>query len=200
MSRKQQDKGRMPDFVPLYKATMRTAAWRALSHGARSLFVALKGRYHTNLQKAVFLSARVAAKELGSNKDYITRWHRELLYYGFIVVITPGHLGVEGKGKAPQVRLTDCWHAGQPPTRDFERWNGIKFRHEKKQNPVPQTGDTLSPKVGTVVSLKLGTPWAASVPQTGDIRTAPPCPTNWGHNQFNHSLSVKNTRGLVQQR
>jgi hypothetical protein len=145
---KHRDKFRMPDFVPLYKATMKTPAWRATSHGARSLYVALKARYNTRMQNAVFLSTRVAAKELGSNKDYITRWHHELQHYGFTVVVTPGHLGVEGKGRAPHLRLTDCWHNGQTPTRDFEHWNGTKFRYEKKQNPVPQTGDSVSLKTG----------------------------------------------------
>jgi hypothetical protein len=111
MSRKQGG-GKLPDFVPLIKSTMRTPAWRAMSHGAKSLYVALKCRYHTRLQNAVYLSARVAAKELGSHKDYITRWHRELQYYGFTVIVRPGHLGVEGKGKAAHLRLTECWYQG----------------------------------------------------------------------------------------
>ena len=38
------DKGRLPPFVPVLKDTMKTAAWKALSHGARSLYVTLKGR------------------------------------------------------------------------------------------------------------------------------------------------------------
>jgi hypothetical protein len=175
MSRSNRDKGRMPDFVALYKATMKTPAWKVMSHGAKSLYVALKSRHNTNLQNAVFVSTRIAAKELGSNKDSITRWLQELQHYGFIVVLTPGHLGVEGKGKAPRVRLTDCWHLGKPPTRDFEYWNGTKFR-QKKQNPVPETGDTASPKPGTVVSPKLGTAPHPSVPKSGDIRNGTPVP------------------------
>ena len=157
MSRKHQGNGKLPDFVPLFKSTMKTPAWRAMSHGARSLYVALKSRHNTRLENAVYLSARTAAKELGSNKDYITRWHHELQYYGFTVEVTGAHLGIDGKGKAAHLRLTECWHAGQRPTRDFERWNGVKFRYQKKQNPVPQTGDSASLKPGTVVSLKLGT-------------------------------------------
>ena len=42
------DKGRLPPFVPVLKDTMKTAAWKALSHGARSLYVTLKGRYNIN--------------------------------------------------------------------------------------------------------------------------------------------------------
>jgi hypothetical protein len=182
MSRSKRDKGRMPDFVPLYKSTMKTPAWKAMSHGARSLYAALKSRYNTRLENAVFLSARTAAKELGSNKDYVTRWHHELQHYGFTVVTTPAHLGVDGKGKASHLRLTECWYSGQPPTRDFEHWNGVKFRYPKKQNPVPQTGDSVSPKLGTVVSPKLGTVLGSSVPQTGDIRNGTRRPSNWGRN------------------
>jgi hypothetical protein len=175
MSRRR-DKGRMPDFVALYKATMKTLAWKVMSHGAKSLYVALKSRHNTNLQNAVFVSTRIAAKELGSNKDSITRWLQELQHYGFIVVITPGHLGVEGKGKAPRIRLTDCWYLGKPPTRDFEYWNGTKFRYEKKQNPVPKNGDSVSPKTGTVVSPRVGTLSHPSVPKSGDIQNGTPVP------------------------
>jgi hypothetical protein len=176
MNRSKRDKGRLPDFVPLFKATMKTPAWIAMSHGAKMLYVALKWRHNTNLQNAVFLSARTAAKELGSNKDCITRWHKELQHYGFTVVVTPGHLGVEGHGKAPHLRLTDCLYLGKPPTRDFQRWNGTKFRYEKKQNPVPKSGDTVSAKMGTVVSPKVGTVPHPIVPKSGDIRKGMPVP------------------------
>ena len=44
------DKGRLPQFVPLLKGTMATPAWRATSHGARWLYVALKLRYSSNFK------------------------------------------------------------------------------------------------------------------------------------------------------
>jgi hypothetical protein len=163
---KSRNKGRISGpFVPMLKSTLKESAWIALSHGARSLYVALKSRYNSTLGNAVYLSARIASREIGSNKDYVTRWFRELQYYGFIVLITPGHLGVEGRGKAPHWRLTEEWYLGEPPTRDYQRWNGEKFHEQKspkyylrkKQNPVPQTGDSVSLKLGTVASLKLGT-------------------------------------------
>ena len=34
------DKGRLPQFVPLLVSTLDSRAWRAMSHGARSLYVA----------------------------------------------------------------------------------------------------------------------------------------------------------------
>lgn len=195
MSRKQGG-GKLPDFVPLFKSSMKTRAWRAMSHGAKSLYVALKWRHNTKLQNAVYLSARVAARELGSHKDYITRWHRELQHYGFTVVVTPGHLGVEGTGKAAHLRLTECWYQGQPPTRDFERWDGSRFRYHKNRNvprnvkdrvsrkleavdghkPPPQTTDTPSRIAELLVFQKLGTVSDPSVPQTTDTGTAPTVP------------------------
>jgi hypothetical protein len=180
------DKGRLPNFVPLIKSTLKTPAWLATSHGARSLYVSLKVRYNTRLQNGVYMSARMGAEELGSSKDYVARWHHELQHYGFTPVIDgkEARLGFDGEGMAAHVRLTEHPYAGKPPTRDFERWDGTKFKYQKKkqkQKPVPQTGDTPSYKLGTVTPLKTGistqrrpAKWghkecALGVPQTGDI-------------------------------
>jgi hypothetical protein len=135
------DKGRISGpFVPMLKGTMKEPAWIALSHGARSLYVALKGRYNSKLGNGVYLSTRSAVQELGSysHRDNVRRWFRELQYYGFIAMITPGHLGVEGRGKAPHWRLTEEWFAGEPPTRDYQRWTGEKFCEQKSRNPGRQ--------------------------------------------------------------
>ncbi len=126
-------KGRLAPFVPLDKATIKTAAWKATTHGARSLYVALKSRYNTNLQGAVFLSHRLAKQELGSHsqRDSIARWFRELEYYGFIRKTALAHHGVNGHGRAPHYRLTEYWYLGKAPTRDFMNWDGSIF-HEQK--------------------------------------------------------------------
>ena len=74
---KSRNKGRISGpFVPMLKSTLKESAWIALSHGARSLYVALKSRYNSTLGNAVYLSARIASREIGSNKDYVTRWLR----------------------------------------------------------------------------------------------------------------------------
>ena len=100
---------------------MDAPAWRALSHGARSLYVALKRRHRldTNNNGKIFLSQRQAEIELGSNRDYVARWFRELEYYGFIVMTRPGSLGLEGKGKAPHWRLTELGYKNDPPSREI---------------------------------------------------------------------------------
>jgi len=127
-----------------------SAAWRAMSHGARSLYIALKRRYfpsrHNNGR--IRLSQREAQKQLGAGFTQITRWYRELRYYGFIVMTEPGCLGIEGKGKAPQWRLTEVAYmrgtsskgSEDMPTMDFLKWNGVPF---SKHHPG---GDHLKPK------------------------------------------------------
>jgi hypothetical protein len=132
------DKGRIGgQFVPLLHTTLDTPAWRACSHGARSLYVSLKRKYSPNTHNngRIFLSERDAQKELRSNRDQIRRWFQELQHYGFIVMVKQGSLGVHGKGKAPHWRLPELgMRQGTDlefPTRDFERWDGIKFKSKK---------------------------------------------------------------------
>ena len=136
MSRRSQEKGRLAPFVPLLKETLSTPAWKATSHGARSLYVALKLRYSSNIKNngKIYLSTRTAAEELGSNRESVLRWFKELQHYGFIVMTAAGHLGVDGKGKAPHWRLTDQWHLGKAPTRDFLAWDGSPFTEKRKRD------------------------------------------------------------------
>ncbi len=114
-----------------------------------SLYVALKGRYSNNLRNngRLYLSSRDAERELGSNRNSILRWFRELQHYGFIVQTSGAALGVNGKGKAPHWRLTEMGYMRDPPTREFARWNGIKFGEDKKQNPGCNSGARVAPIV-----------------------------------------------------
>ena len=127
-------KNRLPPFVPLLIATLNQPAWRALSHGAQVLYIALRRRYSVNFHNngKIFLSQRMAAKELNSHHNQIARWFRELQHYGFIVLSQPGWLGVEGKGKAPRWRLTELGYMRDFPTRDYEKWDGTPFVNQKK--------------------------------------------------------------------
>jgi hypothetical protein len=127
-------KNRLSPFVPLLIATLNQPAWRALSHGAQMLYVALKRRYNFNIHNngKIFLSQRMAAKELNSHHNQIARWFRELQHYGFIVLLQPGCLGVEGKGRAPRWRLTELGYMRDFPTRNYEKWDGTPFVDQKK--------------------------------------------------------------------
>jgi hypothetical protein len=135
MSRRhERDKHRLLPFVPLLIVTLKEPAWRAMSHGARSLYAALKRRYSPNTHNngRIFLSQRMAAEELGSHHNEIARWFRELKHYGFIVLASPGYLGVEGKGQAPRWRLTELGCMRELPTQDYRRWDGTPFSKRQK--------------------------------------------------------------------
>ena len=136
MSTNRRNKGRISGpFVPMLKDTMKTGAWKALSHGARSLYVALKGRYNSKAENAVYLSTRDGEEELGrnSNRHNIMLWFHELEYYGFVVTVSPAHHGVL-YGKAPHLRLTEEWYLGKAPTRDFLNWDGKPFTEKRKRS------------------------------------------------------------------
>ena len=102
-----------------------------MSHGAQVLYVALKRRLNHYNNGSVYLSQRIAAKELSSHHNQIARWFRELQYFGFIVMTQGACLGVEGRGKAPRWRLTEWWVLDKAPTRDFDRWDGTPFVDKK---------------------------------------------------------------------
>jgi hypothetical protein len=139
MSRKNRDKGRMAPFVPLYRLTKKQPAWLALSTGARMVYLELMANYNTRMENHVYLAARKGAELMGCDKKSIPRWLKELQHYGFIVMVEPGCLGVEGHGHAPTWRLTEMPYAGAAPTWEFMNWDGVLFE-SKKQNPVPLVG------------------------------------------------------------
>jgi len=155
VKRKREETERLPPFVPLLIDTMDTPAWRALSHGAKALYVAIRRRYHRKIHNngRLFLSQRLAAKELASHHNEIARWFRELQYYGFIEMTRPGGLGVEGKGKAPHWRLTELGYMKQLPTQEYKRWDGRPFTDRKTKSragngarSVPESQHTNVPE------------------------------------------------------
>jgi hypothetical protein len=165
-ARAHKTKDRLPPFVPLLKDTIQSPAWRAMSHGAKILYIALKARYNSGHHNngRIFLSQRDAAKEVGSRFGQIARWFRELQHFGFIVQTRGGSLGLNGKGTAPHWRLTECGYMNDPPTRDFLHWNGEYFkdatrrRRKRKQNPVAESSNTLLQESATPALQKSATP------------------------------------------
>ena len=182
------DEGRLPPFTPLLVSTMDSKAWRAMSHGAKVLYISLRRRVPNGRNRA-FLSFRHAMAEIGSGQRNVGEWFRELQHYGFIVEATPGCLGIEGKGKAPHWRLTELGQTSkagadglfEPPTRDFLKWNGelfVKgrevrdpnFVRRQKQNPVSDGEYTPYPTVDTPPYPTVDTPKVKSVSDGGYIR------------------------------
>lgn len=194
--KKRADKGRLPPFVPLLIGTLDLPAWRALSHGAKALYLALKRQHNltTNNNGRIFLSQRRAQQQMRSNRSQLARWFRELQHYGFIVLVSPHCLGLDGKGKAPHWRLTEAGTNLEPmPTRDFLSWKGTKFSPAKKQNPGPEIRSTVVRKSGPLVVRKSGPPSGASGPEIRSIqppqggpeirsisRLTTPCPAEGG--------------------
>jgi len=137
-------------FVGLIKATIETPAWRAMSFGARLLYVEYRSEMRNDAKDngKRWFSCRDAAKALGTKSTRsVVRWFAELEHYGFIVKTGEGFLGANGYGIGARYRLTDYHYGTNPPTRDFEKWDGTPFVYarrrgsRKKQNPV-SLGDT----------------------------------------------------------
>jgi hypothetical protein len=155
---KPKTKNRLPPFLPLLVDMLDAPATKALSHGAFRLYVALKRQYNPDTADRrngrIYLSQRRAHEEIRSKRDQIARWYRELEFYGFIVMTERGCLGLDGKGKAPRWRLTELGYMNAPPTKDFLRWRGTKFRDRKIQKPGPENGATTGPENGATQSRK----------------------------------------------
>jgi len=183
-------KNRLPPFLPLFNDMLDAPATKALSHGAFRLYAALKREYNPNISDRwngrIYLSQRRAHEEIRSKREQIARWYRELEFYGFIVMTAPGCLGLEGKGKAPRWRLTELGFMHEPPTKDFLRWRGAKFRDQKIQNPGPEIGSAPVPKTGPLLAPKSGPPKAGSGPENGAKGKAARGPENGAMTKSHH--------------
>src|SRR5215467_13356087 len=96
-------------FTPLYHdATKKCPAWYAMDPRARALVIEIKLRFDRAAETAVGMSVRQAAKLLNTADFHIAiRMLKQAVHYGFLVKITDGYLGPNGKGVAAQYRLTD---------------------------------------------------------------------------------------------
>jgi hypothetical protein len=139
-------------FVMVLVEMLDAPAWRVMSHGARSLYIALKRRYRKDNNGNIYLPQREAEVDLGSSRRYVRRWFKELEYYGFVVMTRRGVPGPDGKGRAPCWRLTEASYMDDPPTRDFMNWNGVLFgtiTGKTRGTKVPHTeGHKSAPHVG----------------------------------------------------
>src|SRR5262245_21530884 len=129
MKRNRKSKG---PFVALPKAIMSIPAWRAMSLGGRMLWIELRGWLRNDglNNGKMFLACRSAAKAIGTKSTRsIVRWYAENEHYGFLRKTCEGFLGVDGRGIAAHYRFTDLTHGTHPPTRDFEKWDGVLFEY-----------------------------------------------------------------------
>jgi hypothetical protein len=177
MKRKRKIKG---PFVAVPKAIMATRAWRAMTPGARLLWIELRGwlRNDDLNNGKVYLSCRTAAKAIGVNKETISFYYAENEHFGFLRKTAEGFLGSDGYGIAAKYRFTDLAHGTHAATRDYEKRDGSPFVYlprrpgRKKQKPVRKirTPCTVEPdirKAGNGGSLCTAEP---------DIGEPPRCP------------------------
>jgi hypothetical protein len=84
-------------FLQLHLDLLDAPAWRATSAAGRLLYVTLRRRHNSkhNNNGDIFISQREAAEELGFTRPTVAKSFRELEYHGFIVMTSPGCLGVE---------------------------------------------------------------------------------------------------------
>jgi len=61
-------RSKLPPFVPLLRETLDSAAWGAMSHGARSLYVALKRRYNSDFHNNGKIYCRCAMRRKRSDQ------------------------------------------------------------------------------------------------------------------------------------
>jgi hypothetical protein len=95
------------------------------------LVMKTKRFYNRTAQGPIPMSARMAAKLVKTSKDTGLSLMNEAIHYGFWRKHAAGRLGVNGKGIATFVRLTDEMFEGKPATLDFLKWDGTPF-HEQK--------------------------------------------------------------------
>jgi hypothetical protein len=180
MSNRTKDKGRLPPFIAINVEMFNSPAWRALSHGARSLYTSLRHRYsHTGHNNGrIFLSYTTARRELRSGRSEIARWFRELQWYGFIAQTSEACLRGDGKGKAPHWRLTELGiRKGSDleyPTKDYLRWDGKRF--PKNNSPGPEIRTGVVQKSGLVPVQKSGLLRETTSPETRTIQASPTSP------------------------
>jgi len=177
-------KGHLPPFIPLIRGTIRTPAWKALSMGARCVYIVLKDflRIDNTNNGKVYRSYRNIRADLGMGTLWsIGVWLRELEHYGFIVQTSGAYLGVDGDGISAHWRLTECPSFDAKgnmiaATRDFDKWDGTLFVRPRKTESRGTRGDRVSSLVlhtGEAETVKI----VPDCGTRGDIDSPPDCGT-----------------------
>src|SRR5215510_58664 len=100
-------------YVIVPKLIMQTEAWRAMSPGARLLWIDLLGWLRNDglNNGTIGRSCRDAAKSIGTKSSRsIVRWFAENEHFGFLRKTSEGFLGSNGRGIFAKYRFTDLAH------------------------------------------------------------------------------------------
>jgi len=170
MKTRKTTKSGLPLFHPFFQRSWYSNAWKKVSSDSRLVYLALCARYSVKLNNNghLFLSVRRGAEELGLNKNVVARAFKELAFYGFIVQTNPGYLGINGRGIAPHWRLTELPYMNEPPSCDFERWDGTPFHEQRRPAYYKRRERSLA----RLEALKA---------RSKDHKKTEPCPQHTGH-------------------
>lgn len=132
-------------FVKLSASLL--AEWHRLhiSCGARALLVELINRYNGSNNGRIYLPTREAATMLFVTRNTVSGYLKELEEAGFIVATKPAQLGVDGKGRAAEWRLTHLSCDSRPPTADYRN---SKPRLKKRAPPARKSGQGEEAETG----------------------------------------------------
>lgn len=144
--------GRSPPsehFTKMFRATLQTPAWAALSASAQALYPFVKLEWHGpnfNNNGRIRFSYRQAAKALGATPNTAMRAFHDLLAKGFLVVTEMGALGLDGDARGPTYEVTEIEMPGKPRGSGrelFRQWREGKdfpFPKHHQNNPAGKNG------------------------------------------------------------
>ena len=117
-----QDKRGKTRFVRLDYSLLHEWERLALSPTAQALLLRLCMRFNGKNNGRIYLPSREAGDALGISRNTVCKYYQELETKGFIVATRRASLGLEGKGRATEWRLTHL-HApdGTPPPCDYRQ-------------------------------------------------------------------------------
>ena len=155
MGRDKRNENRSDQFTKWIRSETRLPAWRALSSSAKAAYMHFKVRCRTegknlkfNNNGRVALSARVLASEMGCTPRTAMSAMADLQAKGWVICTKLHQLGTEGKGRAPEWRLTmlPCEEKGKgtvQPTTEPKQWAKgkdyavIEYKSSKRSGHAP---------------------------------------------------------------
>lgn len=164
MGRDRRNEDRVEHWTKMLRPTMETPAWRALSPTAQALYPWLKLEWRgekANNNGKISLSVRDAAARLGCNVKTAAKAFHDLQAKGFLLLVSHGRMGVEGKGTPPTYEITELAvpgsdsHSGKKLYLIWQPGHDFAVRAHAPANPKGRNGknDIPSQKTARVVPI-----------------------------------------------
>lgn len=141
-------------FARMFRVTMKTSAWRALSTTAKALYPCLLLEWHgpkNNNNGRIRFSVKQAAEMLRVAPNTAAKAFHELQAQGFIVVREQACLGIAGAGKGPAFELTEHpMPGGREGQKLYKQWsegNDFEVVRARANNPTGKNGKTKSLRI-----------------------------------------------------